>query len=411
MRPSAYTSLAICLVILTVTSALPTTYVILPPIKAKGSGPLYRIQENKRWGYMNQRGETVIAPRFDRAEDFFEKKAAVSIVGIGAGYIDESGAWQIEPRFSAARSFQDGAAIAGLGSMQAVLIDSSGNPLTARSFSSVQDMSGGFAAVWQDAVLSESGALRIMFGGKWGFANSKGIIAIEPRFDRVLRFTEGLAAINVNARFDESGVPVDGGKWGFIDTRGAVVIPPKFDEVKPFYSGVAVYWDAATQSTGLVDKTGGIVLQPVYAQIGGYLDDNPFHDGLALAQRRNGTREYIRPTGAVAHECRVSSCGDFSEGLAPVRDGSLMGYIDNRGAVTIPPAFDQAESFSEGLAAAKQGSLWGYIDKAGKWAIQPRFATAYRFVDGLALVKTTAHWAYVDRSGQIVRDNVWDGEN
>ena len=63
----------LCFVILIPISLLPTTYVVIPPIKVKGSGPFYRIQESGKWGYMNRQGRVVIAPRFDRAEDFFEQ--------------------------------------------------------------------------------------------------------------------------------------------------------------------------------------------------------------------------------------------------------------------------------------------------------------------------------------------------
>src|SRR5438034_549366 len=84
-----------------------TSYAILIPIKAKGSGPLYRIQENGKWGYMNRGGNVVIPPQFEHAEDFFDHKAVVSLEG-KTGYIDESGTWQIEPKFSSASRFNNG---------------------------------------------------------------------------------------------------------------------------------------------------------------------------------------------------------------------------------------------------------------------------------------------------------------
>jgi hypothetical protein len=65
-----------------------------PPIKAKGSDPLFRIQENGKWGYMDRFGVVTIEPRFDSAGDFFGGLAIASRDGV-AGYIDTFGNWRI----------------------------------------------------------------------------------------------------------------------------------------------------------------------------------------------------------------------------------------------------------------------------------------------------------------------------
>ncbi|EAK1349894.1 WG repeat-containing protein, partial [Campylobacter coli] len=55
--------------------------------------------------------------------------------------------------------------------------------------------------------------------GKWGFIDKSGKIVIEPKFDGVGNFSEGLAGVELN------------GKWGFIDKSGKIVIEPKFDDI------------------------------------------------------------------------------------------------------------------------------------------------------------------------------------
>jgi len=50
---------------------------------------------------------------------------------------------------------------------------------------------------------------------------------IEPRFDRVMDFHEGLA------RFQKDG------KWGFINRKGRMVIEPRFEWVIDFHEGFA----------------------------------------------------------------------------------------------------------------------------------------------------------------------------
>jgi len=181
--------------------------------------------------------------------------------------------------------------------------------------------------------------------------------------------------------------------------------------VKPFYAGVAVYWDAGARAQGLIDHSGSVLLPAHYRQIGPYLDDDPFHDGLVRAITKGGLVEYLKATGKVAFQCPKSDCSDFSEGLAHVSDGRRSGYIDTTGAIVITLDFDDARDFSEDLAAVEEEKLWGYIDKTGRWAIPPHFAETYPFVDGLALVRLEDRWIYIDSTGGIVRENVWDGLN
>ncbi len=68
---------------------------------------LYPIRENGLWGYMNRAGETVIAPKWDKARLFYGKTAMVSLFqGKDApvwqqfldGIIDRSGAYLVPPR-------------------------------------------------------------------------------------------------------------------------------------------------------------------------------------------------------------------------------------------------------------------------------------------------------------------------
>ncbi|EDJ0203504.1 WG repeat-containing protein, partial [Campylobacter coli] len=52
-----------------------------------------------------------------------------------------------------------------------------------------------------------------------GFIDKSGKIVIEPIFDDIWDFREGLAGVKLN------------GKWGFIDKSGKIVIEPIFDDI------------------------------------------------------------------------------------------------------------------------------------------------------------------------------------
>lgn len=93
---------------------------------------------------------------------------------------------------------------------------------------------------------------------KWGFLDLKtGEIAIEPVYNRVWDFSEGLAA-----------VVYEDGEVGFIDSTGTVRIPKqrvKSESVDyVFYNGICILEDAQTSLDGAIDVNGRWVLPMEY---------------------------------------------------------------------------------------------------------------------------------------------------
>lgn len=71
------------------------------------------------------------------------------------------------------------------------------------------------------------------------------VVVIEPRFEDCRGFAEGLAAVQL------------GGRWGFVDGSGRLAIPALFEEVSQFRDGSAVVRIGGQQL--LIDRTGRIV--------------------------------------------------------------------------------------------------------------------------------------------------------
>lgn len=65
----------------------------------------------------------------------------------------------------------------------------------------------------------------IKINDKWGYKDSSEKIVIEPKFEDVKEFSEGLAAVKIND------------KWGFIDKNGDFKLKPQFDSASSFKSG------------------------------------------------------------------------------------------------------------------------------------------------------------------------------
>ncbi|MGB9591951.1 MAG: PQQ-binding-like beta-propeller repeat protein, partial [Candidatus Kryptoniota bacterium] len=171
----------------------------------------------------------------------------------------------------------------------------------------------------------------VKLNGKWGFISKNGKTAIQPNYDEVQDFSEGLAAVGLN------------GKFGYIDTNGKVVIPLVYD------------YDAAH-----------------YFHIEDYV--RSFSEGFAGIKIENKW-EFIDTKGKALGESFVS-IKDFHEGLAAVAsNGGKWGFIDREGKMTINPVYDKVGDFKNRLAPvyklvyagppANDYAFLGYINKNG----------------------------------------------
>jgi KWG Leptospira. len=107
-----------------------------------------------------------------------------------------------------------------------------------------------------------------------------------------------------------------------------------------------------------------------------------FSEGLAMV-RRGDRLLFIDLTGnvAIAVDPNMDGAADFSEDLALVKANGVYGYMNRAGEVIIPPQYLSAASFSGGLAAIRTGTRYGYINPAGELVIEPQFSLAGSFAE------------------------------
>jgi hypothetical protein len=172
-------------------------------------------REHRKWGYKNPEGIVKINPQYSSAQEFSDGLAAVK-VGKLWGYIDGHGKMVIGPRFSEARSFENGAAYVYDSENGQYCIDRGGCKIL-KDFSDRLHFKSGLSAF-------QSPASR-----KWGVVSRDGKVVVQPQYDDMRQYSDGMAAINVK------------GLWGFIDTTGSVIIPPKYASVTDFSEGLAFF--------------------------------------------------------------------------------------------------------------------------------------------------------------------------
>lgn len=151
-----------------------------------------------RAGFIDRTGRFVIEARFEAAQDFSEKLAAVRIDGLW-GFIDAKSAVVIPPRYQQVKPFSEGLAA-------------------------------------------------VSVAGKWGFIDKSGQTAIPPTFQDVDPFSDSLAlAHHSKGTF-------------YVDRHGRNVIPGPFKEATPFVNGLAAVLLSDTHVT-YIDHAGKTVFR------------------------------------------------------------------------------------------------------------------------------------------------------
>lgn len=101
-------------------------------------------------------------------------------------------------------------------------------------------------------------------------------------------------------------------------------------------------------------------------------------------------------------EDKYREVGDFSEGLAAVKELFYWGFIDHTGKEVISCQYGGAKEFSEGLAAVYSDGKWGFIDKAGNVVVSFRYDNVQNFSEGLAVVYADGKYGFIDKTGREV---------
>jgi len=334
---------------------------IIEWIVSSETGQLYPVVVDGRLGFIDKSGEMVIEPQFgDWPNSVFSERLAPVCAATGDrfGYIDATGAWVIRPRFDIADPFAEGmAAVVGDNGLWGFIDKTGALAVPARYGLHPGPFSDGLCCVCIDE-RHKGGILRSEYIDKTG------AVVLGP-FEWSTSFSEGLGAVGE----EWNGVV----KWGFMDTSGAMVIEPQFDFIRGFSEGLAaVGFPQEDDSTlwGFIDKTGVLVIEPRFAGV------DPFSEGLAPVVVWEGDVPkwgYIDTSGAMVIEPRFEWAAEFSEGLAAVGTNSgLFGFIDRTGAFVIPMEREACAiyPFSGGLARfdveTADGSISpAYLDKAG----------------------------------------------
>ncbi len=132
------------------------------------------------------------------------------------------------------------------------------------------------------------------------------------------------------------------GKMGLIDANGNEIIPPIYDFVEDFVEDVARV--RTKDKVGFINKQGVEIVPLKYR----YVDK--FVNGLAKARLIDGETFFINIKGE--HVCDI--LGAYHEGIARIKLGKNIGYVDMKGVVIIPTQYSYGTHFQKGVADVKK---------------------------------------------------------
>lgn len=301
-------------------------------------------KKGEQYGYIDETGNMVIPPSYDRAEPFHEERAAVNI-DKKWGFIDRSGTMVIAPQFRKLghpKGFHEGYALVMKGK-KITYIDKTGKTPFKMQWSNVRAFYDGLAEV------SHSRDTRTLADLGLAVKSYLSLAAGAPLYE------------------DDGSIIDDGARRGYINTSGTEVIPSTNDYTTVFKDGIALV--KLHGQWGAVDRSGANIIHPQYSRMHYFCDD--------LAAVCDGRKwGYVGRDGIMHIPPAYDEADDFHEGLTRVRAADDVLIIDKTGQIAfhLPAGLEFPWHFSAGIAPIIKDGKWGFIDRSGSIVVSPQYS-------------------------------------
>lgn len=306
------------------------------------SNGLSAYYENGSWGFVSPGGKVVIAPTFEEVSDFDGKFALVKQNGKW-GVIDKTGKFVHACDFDSISMFEDGVAMAEKDGLRSYLYEDGKQKVLPTAYE-FYPFSDGFTRI------------KDRKNGKWGYADAKGVIRINPRFDSATDFNAGLAVVTLGDKAYSVNKAGDRKALSFMPDTSLVV-----------FSNGAGYFKNAKGNYSFFTR--GFRVIP-----GEFSEVNDFSDDLARVKDQNGLTHYLDENGQKVLSLKEwADAGDFNEGKAWVRKNGKYGYVNTQGRLVVDTLFSYASDFNSQLAYVAKGQRQGVIKMSAPHESFPMF--------------------------------------
>lgn len=343
--------------------------------------------DNKLWGFTDQFGNEVIAPKYTKPTEVSEDGLACvyhpserkfKIINMSDSEIP-TGFPNFEVMGYKEQGFTDNCMRVKVKRKYGV-IDNTGKTVHPPEYDKVTRFFGGFAFGLK--------------GTTWFVLKNDGSrIEIREKIKDIKRFREGLAPF----------VKPDG-KHGFLNDKGEIVIAAQFEGAGYFSSGLA-WVRNAEKKVGFIDKTGKWGIEPKYDMV------KEFDSEAERTIARAGGQFYIlKKDGTEITVQNATRLKAFNNGIAEAQSGEKWGFVDKDGNWIVEAKYDKLQYFVNGYGRVRLNGLWGVVDKKGNLVIEPEYVQIEEFFDGRAAYNPGGKkgWGFVDTEGTIIVEAKYD---
>ncbi|MFD3156933.1 WG repeat-containing protein [Haloimpatiens sp. FM7330] len=346
--------------------------------------------QGEKWGFIDDKGNFMIKPKYDYAYDFQENGLAIVAIGNLYGIIDSRGNYIIKPKYETINQFSEGKAIVVDKDIFKVL-DESGKELTKGKYNFIGSYNDGRALFSKNSTASEEFL--------YGYLDGEGTEVIDAKYKNGSDFQNGKAVVKIKendyAIIDTNEKLLNSYKYyyvgnlsegilsfqensdskdGYIDEKGNILINPQYTMALPFLEGRAVVnvSEDIENKYGLIDKTGKYMINPKYNDIN-QLGENRIAVGKALKSSPsywNSKYSLSDDNGNFLTDFVYDNISNYDKGFASVYDNKNTFFIDKTGKIakTLPIINGTGTlSFIGDLIQAFVDNRLSYYDKKAKF--------------------------------------------
>lgn len=403
--------------------------------------PLYRIQENGLFGFIDSTGNVVIKPKYKYVGDFNKDGYATVISDFKCSY-KENFLNETDTILIITYGFIDKDDNLVVDTINRLKLSKSeqyrmGYYSTKELVDSFNSYSIGFISTNHDEFIKLEGGMYLYQDStnlKMGYRNLKGEITIPAKYTCCHPFYNGVAIVTMTADKENRDVLKLLNNQAIIDESGHEIMNEGYIIIRDFYRDCNKSWalkltnenDYFVKQWILLDNKGNACSDPIDGDnaiiFNSKGDMYMCQLNLEIMGNRIGSYyTFVNDKGEFAtdydHNGKISFGRETFEDVTSLID-SIVGikvsydetpawaFANERFEFKSQP-FDSVFQFKEGLAAVKEfsknkKSKWGFVDKNFKEVIAYKYDEIRSFRDGLAYFKASNIQGYINKNGDVV---------
>lgn len=333
----------------------------------------------KKIGFMNSRGKTIINPKYTLASDFYNGYANIIKDSI-YGYINKKGEETLFPQYDQTYFYYSNTGIAKKNGKYG-LIDRSGNPLSDFSYIMINlfgfDHFSGVLSKDKTQLLNEDA--KIVFNQDF-------------KFDIKSYYFENDSLLVFEKSIDSKKLQ------GLVKLNGEIILEPIYDKIT-FIEDKFFFVVVKNKKYGFINKEGKVIIPLIYEEVSFNITEN------LICAKLNNKWGFINRAEEIVIPFEYDEAYPFFDGVAIVRKEKTYVGIDKKNKIktklgTLKSKFPFS---SNNLILFEEEGKYGYVDKNGKIVVPAKFEYAYPFVDGgIAYVELKGKSGFINKKGKEV---------